>query len=106
MKAECIESLIDCNREIEFTYKGKRYSITYFEKDNQRYNPDLNHSAHHTTKTNHYLEQYKVHVVLEQFFQDNLSFAIYIVRHHFQVVTIAASPVFASPSQQMHFLKI
>jgi len=36
MKAECIECLIDCNREIEFSYLGKRYSITYFNKNNIR----------------------------------------------------------------------
>lgn len=36
MKTECIECLIDCNTEIEFTYLGKRYSITYFEESGQR----------------------------------------------------------------------
>lgn len=30
MKTECIESLIDCNREIEFIYNNKSYSITYY----------------------------------------------------------------------------
>lgn len=37
MKAECIESLIECNREIEFTYKGKRYSITYYNDKREKY---------------------------------------------------------------------
>ncbi len=36
MKAECIECLIDCNREIEFSYQGKRYSITYIKENDQR----------------------------------------------------------------------
>lgn len=30
MKAKCIETLINENREIEFAYKGSRYSITYY----------------------------------------------------------------------------
>lgn len=36
MKTECIECLIECNREIEFTYLNKRYSITYFEESGER----------------------------------------------------------------------
>ena len=37
MKAECIECLIDCNREIEFSYLGKRYSITYFKQNDKKF---------------------------------------------------------------------
>ncbi len=37
MRAECIESLIVCNREIEFTYKGKRFSITYYNDKREKY---------------------------------------------------------------------
>jgi hypothetical protein len=37
MKAECIESLIACNREIEFTYKGCQYSITYYNDKRENY---------------------------------------------------------------------
>ena len=37
MRVECIESLIACNREIEFTYLGSMYSITYFEENNKKY---------------------------------------------------------------------
>lgn len=33
MRSDCIEALLLCNREIEFSYGGKRYSITEFEKD-------------------------------------------------------------------------
>ncbi|MCQ2087034.1 MAG: hypothetical protein MJZ37_03055 [Bacilli bacterium] len=36
MKAECIECLIECNREIEFSYLGHRYSITYFRTNDQK----------------------------------------------------------------------
>lgn len=35
MRRECVEELINGNREIEFRYQGKRYSITYFEKDSK-----------------------------------------------------------------------
>ena len=37
MKVECIESLIACNREIEFTYHNKRYSITYYNDKREKY---------------------------------------------------------------------
>ncbi|HBB05819.1 MAG TPA: hypothetical protein DCZ41_04480 [Firmicutes bacterium] len=37
MKAECIECLVDCNREIEFTYLGKEYSITYYNDKRENY---------------------------------------------------------------------
>ena len=37
MKAECIECLIDCNREIEFSYRGNRYSITYYNDNRVKY---------------------------------------------------------------------
>ena len=37
MKVECIESLINENREIEFTYRRKRYSITYYNDDREKY---------------------------------------------------------------------
>lgn len=37
MKAECIECLIACNREIEFTYKNNRYSITYYNDHREKY---------------------------------------------------------------------
>ena len=30
MRPECIDSLIICNRDIEFAYNGKMYSITKF----------------------------------------------------------------------------
>ena len=36
MKAECVECLIECNREIEFSYLGHRYSITYFKSNDQK----------------------------------------------------------------------
>ena len=36
MKVECAESLMDCNREIEFNYFDKRYSITYYEENGKR----------------------------------------------------------------------
>ena len=37
MKAECIEALISQNREIEFTYRGNRYSITYYNDNREKY---------------------------------------------------------------------
>ena len=37
MKAECIETLINENREIEFAYKGSRYSITYYNNNREKY---------------------------------------------------------------------
>lgn len=37
MKAECIEKLINENREIEFAYKGSRYSITYYNDTREKY---------------------------------------------------------------------
>lgn len=36
MKAECIEALINENREIEFTYRGNRYSITYYNDNREK----------------------------------------------------------------------
>ena len=37
MRVECIEELIHGNREIEFTYKRKRYSITYYNDHRTKY---------------------------------------------------------------------
>lgn len=37
MKAECIELLIYCNREIEFDYRGRKYSITYYDDNRENY---------------------------------------------------------------------
>lgn len=37
MKAECIESLINENREIEFTFRGNRYSVTYYNDNREKY---------------------------------------------------------------------
>lgn len=37
MKAECIECLIACNREIEFDYDNRRYSITYGYSNGKRH---------------------------------------------------------------------
>ena len=37
MKRECLEMLIDAGREIEFTYHGNRYSITYYNDDRKKY---------------------------------------------------------------------
>ena len=37
MKVECIEELINGNREIEFTYRGHRYSITYYNDNREKY---------------------------------------------------------------------
>lgn len=37
MKTECIEALINERREIEFTFRRKRYSITYYNDDRERY---------------------------------------------------------------------
>lgn len=37
MKAECIEALINEKREIEFTYRGNRYSITYYNDNREKY---------------------------------------------------------------------
>lgn len=36
MKRECIEELIKARREIEFEFRGKRYSITYSNEDCER----------------------------------------------------------------------
>ena len=33
MKREYIEELIEAGREIEFQYRGKRYSITYYNDE-------------------------------------------------------------------------
>ena len=37
MKSECIEALIECKREIEFSYKNHRYSITYYNDNREKY---------------------------------------------------------------------
>ncbi len=37
MKTECIEALINENREIEFAYKGSHYSITYCNDNREKY---------------------------------------------------------------------
>ncbi len=37
MRPECIDSLIICNREIEFAYKDKMYSITYWNDKRKDY---------------------------------------------------------------------
>lgn len=37
MRPECIEALIETNREIEFDYRGKRYSITYYNDKRKNY---------------------------------------------------------------------
>ncbi len=37
MKRECLELLIDSGREIEFTYHGSKYSITYYNDDREKY---------------------------------------------------------------------
>ena len=36
MRKECIELLTDGNREIEFAYNNKRYSITYFRENGKK----------------------------------------------------------------------
>ena len=36
MKRECIEELIKAGREIEFQYRGERYSITYYNDDREK----------------------------------------------------------------------
>ena len=36
MKRECLELLINNGREIEFTYRGNRYSITYYNDDRKK----------------------------------------------------------------------
>ena len=37
MKRECIELLVENNREIEFAYNDKRYSITYYDDKRKKY---------------------------------------------------------------------
>ena len=37
MKRECLELLINNGREIEFTYRGNRYSITYYNDNREKY---------------------------------------------------------------------
>lgn len=37
MKRECLELLINSGREIEFTYRGNKYSITYYNDDRKKY---------------------------------------------------------------------
>lgn len=37
MKRECLELLIDAGREIEFTYHGTKYSITYYNDDREKH---------------------------------------------------------------------
>lgn len=36
MRIECIELLTQGNREIEFVYSNKRYSITYFRENGEK----------------------------------------------------------------------
>lgn len=36
MKRECIEELIKARREIEFEFRGQRYSITYYNDDREK----------------------------------------------------------------------
>ena len=36
MKRECIEELINAGREIEFQYRGMRYSITYYNDNREK----------------------------------------------------------------------
>lgn len=36
MKRECIEELIRSGREIEFRYRGGRYSITYYNDEREK----------------------------------------------------------------------
>ena len=37
MKRECLELLIDAGREIEFTYCGSKYSITYYNDKREKH---------------------------------------------------------------------
>ena len=37
MKRECLELLIDEGREIEFSYRDSKYSITYYNDDREKY---------------------------------------------------------------------
>ena len=37
MKRECLELLINNCREIEFVYRGNRYSITYYNDDRKKH---------------------------------------------------------------------
>ena len=37
MRIECIEELINSNREVEFRYHGRWYSITYYNDDREDY---------------------------------------------------------------------
>ena len=37
MRRECIEELINGNREIEFKYHGRWYSITYYNDNREKY---------------------------------------------------------------------
>lgn len=37
MRPECIEALINENREIEFVYKNKEYSISYYNDHRKKY---------------------------------------------------------------------
>ena len=37
MRVDCIEALINMEREIEFEYEGKRYSITYRRDENDKF---------------------------------------------------------------------
>lgn len=36
MRRECIELLTEGNREIEFSYREKKYSITYFRENGKK----------------------------------------------------------------------
>lgn len=37
MREECIEALINMEREIEFEYRGEMYSITYWRDENNKF---------------------------------------------------------------------
>ena len=37
MRRECIEELINGNREIIFRYRNKKYSIAYYNDDRKKY---------------------------------------------------------------------
>ncbi len=37
MRVECIEALINMEREIEFEYQGEMYSITYWRDENNKF---------------------------------------------------------------------
>lgn len=37
MRLECVELLVENNREIEFEYQDKKYSITYYNDNRERF---------------------------------------------------------------------